>query len=164
MAAADFAHRNYELTSAFNPDDLGDTAEAAMEWARYRAEAGETAEAVAQTRATMPEIRKMYNVGSMLARYAQTPRALTSRPGFSLRRNKTPAKPWSSPPSHLPEVLPLHAACLEDLGGALAGLKRYREAVPALEKALEIDRKLGPAYAKIADRVQVVLNQARAHF
>jgi tetratricopeptide (TPR) repeat protein len=49
------------------------------------------------------------------------------------------------------------------LGGALAGLKRYREAVPALEKALEIDRELGPAYAKIADREQAVLNQVRNH-
>jgi Tfp pilus assembly protein PilF len=32
MAAAEFAHRNYELTSAFNRDNLADTAEAAMEW------------------------------------------------------------------------------------------------------------------------------------
>ena len=61
----------------------------------------------------------------------------------------------------LPEMHPLAAACLEDLGVALAGLKRYREAIPALEKALDIYRGLGPAYAKTADRVQVVLNQVQ---
>jgi hypothetical protein len=33
---------------------------------------------------------------------------------------------------------PMAAACLEDLGVALAGLKRYGEAIPALEKAVEI--------------------------
>jgi tetratricopeptide (TPR) repeat protein len=55
------------------------------------------------------------------------------------------------------------AACLEDLGAALAGLKRYREAIPALEKALGIYRRLGPAYAKTADRVQVALNQTQNH-
>ncbi len=59
----------------------------------------------------------------------------------------------------LPEVHPLTAACLEDFGVALAGLKRYREAIPALEKCFEIYRGLGPAYAKTADRVLVVLNQ-----
>jgi len=63
----------------------------------------------------------------------------------------------------LPETHPLAAACLEDLGEALAGLKRYREAIPALEKAVEIHGRLGPAYAKTADRLQVELNQPRNH-
>lgn len=58
---------------------------------------------------------------------------------------------------------PLAAAVLEDLGEALGGLKRYREAIPSLEKAVEIYRKLGAGYAKTADRVQMVLNQAQNH-
>jgi hypothetical protein len=42
-----------------------------MEWARYRAESGEAAEAVKQIRAVMPEIRKNYAVGASLARYLE---------------------------------------------------------------------------------------------
>jgi tetratricopeptide (TPR) repeat protein len=163
-AAAEFAHRNYELTCAFNRDDLGDTAEAAMEWASYRAEAGETAEAVAQIRSATAEIRKMYNAGSMLARYAEIAARVYNKAGLFTPAEQNAREALEGVhQGQLPEVLPLHAACLEDLGGALAGLKRYREAVPALEKALEIDRELGPAYAKIADREQAVLNQVRNH-
>jgi tetratricopeptide (TPR) repeat protein len=163
-AAAEFAHRNYELTCAFNRDDLGDTAEAAMEWARYRAEAGETAEAVAQVRAAMPEIHKMYNAGSMLARYAQIAARVYNKAGLFTPAEKNAREALEAVhQGQLPEVLPLHAACLEDLGGALGGLKRYRKAIPALEKALEIDRKLGPAYAKTAGHIEVVLSQARNH-
>jgi serine/threonine protein kinase/Tfp pilus assembly protein PilF len=162
--AAGFAQRNYELTCAFNRENLADTAEAAMEWARYRAEAGETSEAVAQVRAATPEIRKLYNVGSMLGRYAQIAARVYNKAGlFSPAEQNAREALEGVHQGHLPEVLPLNAACLEDLGGALAGLKRYREAVPALKKALEIDRKLGPAYAKTADQVEVVLSQARNH-
>jgi tetratricopeptide (TPR) repeat protein len=163
-AAAEFAHRNYELTCAFNRDDVGDTAEAAMQWASYRAEAGETAEAVAQIRAATAEIRKMYNAGSMLARYAEIAARVYNKAGLFTPAEQNAREALEGVrQGQLPEVLPLHAACLEDLGGALAGLKRYREAVPALEKALEIDRKLGPAYAKIAAHIEVVLSQARNH-
>jgi hypothetical protein len=61
-AAAEFAHSNYEVTSTFNRGNLADTAEAAMAWARYRAEAGETAEAMAQIHAAMPENPQDLNV------------------------------------------------------------------------------------------------------
>ncbi len=161
-SAAESAQRNYELTCAFNRDNLGDTAEAAMEWARYRAEAGETAEAVAQVRAATPEIRKMYNVGLMLARYAQAAARVYNKAGlFNPAEQNAREALEAVRQGRLPEVLPLHAACLEDLGVALAGLKRYREAIPALEKAVGIYSRLGPAYAKTAERVQVVLEQAR---
>jgi tetratricopeptide (TPR) repeat protein/tRNA A-37 threonylcarbamoyl transferase component Bud32 len=163
-AGAEFAHRNYELTCAFNRDNLGDTAEAAMEWALYRTEAGETVEAVLQIRAVLPEIRKMYNHGSMLARYAEITARVYNQAGlFNPAEQNAREALEGAHQGHIPEVHPLPAACLEDLGGALDGLKRYREAVPALEKAVEIYRKLGPAYAKTADRVQAVLNQVRNH-
>ncbi len=164
-AAADFAHRNYELTAAFNRDNLADTAEAAMDWARFRAEAGEAAEAVKQVRAAMPEIRKMYGDGSMRARYLQAAAQVYNRAGLFQPAEQNAREALDAfHHSHLPEVHPMAAAAQEDLGEALAGLKRYREAIPALERALEIDRKLGTAYARTADRVQLDLNQARAHF
>jgi tetratricopeptide (TPR) repeat protein len=163
-AAAEFAHRNYELTCAFNRDNLGDTAEAAMEWARYRTEAGETADAIVQIRAAMPEIRKMYKAGFLLARYAQGSARIYNQAGlFNPAEQSAREALEAVHQGHIPEVHPLRAACLEDLGGALAGLKRYQEAVPAFEKSLEIYRRLGPAYGKTAGRVQVVLNQVRNH-
>jgi eukaryotic-like serine/threonine-protein kinase len=161
-AAAEFARRNYELTTAFNKDDLADTAEAAVEWARYRAEAGEAAEAAAQIRSVMPEIRKDYEAGSMRARYLQAGAHVFNRAGrFEEAAQYAREALDGVHQGQLPEIHPLTAACIEDLGEALAGMKRYREAIPDLEKALEIDRQLGPAYAKTADRVQAVLNQAR---
>jgi eukaryotic-like serine/threonine-protein kinase len=163
-AAAEFAHRNYELTANFNRDNLADTAEATMEWARYRAEIGETTDAVAQIHAAMPEIRKLYSVGLMRARYLQAAAQVYNRAGLFEPAEHDAREALEAIRGHLlPEVHPMAAACLEDLGSALAGLKRYREAVTGLERAVEIYRKLGPAYAKTADRVQVDLDQARKH-
>ena len=163
-AAADYAHRNYELTATFNRDNLADTAEATMGWARYRAETGESAAAVKQVQAAMPEIRKMYGDGSMRARYLQAAAQVYNRAGLFQPAEQNAREALDAfHHSHLPEVHPMAAAAQEDLGEALAGLKRYREAIPALEKALEIDRKLGTAYVTTAERVQVALNQARNH-
>jgi tetratricopeptide (TPR) repeat protein len=63
--------------------------------------------------------------------------------------------------AQIADVHPLVAASSEDLGNALAGLKRYREAIPMLEKAVEINRQLGSAYTPIGDRIQAVLNEVR---
>jgi tetratricopeptide (TPR) repeat protein len=163
-AAADFAHRNYELTATFNRDNLADTAEAAMEWARFRAEVGESAEAVKQVRAAMPEIRKMYGDGSMRARYLQASAQVYNRAGLFEPAEQNAREALDAfHHSLLPEVHPMAAAAQEDLGEALAGLKHYREAIPALETALALYRKLGIAYVTAAERVQVALNQARNH-
>ncbi len=163
-AAAEFARRNYELEAAFNRDNLADTAEAAMEWARYRAESGEAAEAVKQIRAVMPEIRKNYAAGASLARYLEGAARVFNQAGLFEPAEHNAREAFDAfHHGQLPEMHPLAAACLEDLGEALAGLKRYREAVPVLEKAVEIYRRLGPAYLKTAEHVQVGLDQARSH-
>jgi eukaryotic-like serine/threonine-protein kinase len=163
-AAAEFAHRNYELTAAYNRDNLADTAEAAAEWARYRAETGEAREAVEQIRAVMPELRKYYATGGMLARYLEGAARVFNKAGLFEPAERSAREALDAfHRGQLPEMHPQAAACLEDLGVALAGLKRYREAVPALEKSVEIERKLGPAYTKLADGVQMVLGQARSH-
>jgi eukaryotic-like serine/threonine-protein kinase len=161
LAAAAFARRNYELSAGFNRDNLAESAEAAAEWAGYRAEAGESMEAVAQISAVMPELRKMYPVGSMLARYLQCAARVYNQAGlFKSAEQYSHEALDAFKHSQLPEVHPMHAACLDDLGEALAGSKHYRESIPALEKAVAIYRRLGPAYAGTADRVQLVLNQA----
>jgi eukaryotic-like serine/threonine-protein kinase len=162
-AAAEFARQNYELTATYNRDNLAETAEASVEWARYRAEAGDTREAVAQIRAAMPEIRRQYPAGGMLARYLQAGARVFNRAGLF-----EPAAQYAHEAleglrqTRFPEIYPLVAACLEDEGAALAALKRNREAIPLLEEAANIDRQLGPAYAATADNIQSLSRKAGA--
>jgi eukaryotic-like serine/threonine-protein kinase len=162
-SAAEFARQNRDLTIAYNRDHLSDAAEAEMEWARYLAEAGRAAEATAQVRMSLPGIRRENLDGFMLAHYLQAAARVFNKAG---RPEEAAAYARESldacAHAQLPEINPLPAAIMEDLGGALAGLKRYREAIPALEKALEIDRRLGPAYSLVAGRVQSTLNRIRA--
>jgi tetratricopeptide (TPR) repeat protein len=125
--AAEFANRNYELTAAFNRDNLADAAEAAAEWARYRAEIGEAREAAEQIRAVMPELRRNYDVGAALARYLEAAARISNKAVLFGPVERYAHEAFDA--FHrglLPEMHPLAAACLEDLGGALAGLKRYR--------------------------------------
>jgi tetratricopeptide (TPR) repeat protein len=110
----------------------------------------------------MPEIRKMYTVGLMRARYLQAAAHVYNRAGLFEPAEQNAREALEAIRGNLlPEVHPMAAEGLEDLGRALAGLKRNREAAPALEKAVKIYRKLGPAYSKTADSVQVILDQAQ---
>jgi tetratricopeptide (TPR) repeat protein len=96
----------------------------------------------------------------MLARYLQAAASVYNNAGLFEPAEQNAREALEAIRGNLlPEVHPMAAAYLEELGAALAGLERYREAVPTLEKAIEIYHKLGPAYAKTADRVQVVLDQ-----
>jgi len=161
-AAAEFSRQDYELAASYNRDHLGDAAEAEVEWARYRAEAGEAEPALAQIRAALPDLRKDYLDGYMLAFYLEAAARVFRKAGHLEEAAQYARESIVAfHRGQVPEAHPLAAASLEDLGSALAGLKRYPEAVPALEEALEIDRKLGPAYAPTADRVQEALTKAR---
>ena len=57
----------------------------------------------------------------------------------------------------VPERHPISAACWEELGYALRGLKRMPESASALEKAAEIYGRLGTAYTASAEHVRTVL-------
>jgi serine/threonine protein kinase/tetratricopeptide (TPR) repeat protein len=161
-AAAESARQNYELAVSYNKDHLGDAAEAELQWARYRAEAGNSGPAVGQIRAAMPDLRKTYPQGYMLAVISQAAARVFNKAGrFQDAAQFAHDSLGACRQSQISDVHPLVAAANEDLGAALAGLKRYSEAIPALEKALEIDRQLGPAYAPIADHLREVLKQAR---
>jgi tetratricopeptide (TPR) repeat protein len=161
-AAAEFARQIYGLALSYTRDHVEDAAEAEVQWARYRAEAGEAQAAVPQIRAALPDLRKDYRGGYMLALYLQAAARVfnkAGRPEEAAQYARESLDACSQ--SQIADVHPLVAAANEDLGAALAGLKRYREAIPALQKALAIDRQLGPAYAPTAGHVQAVLNEVR---
>ncbi|HEV2446492.1 MAG TPA: serine/threonine-protein kinase, partial [Candidatus Sulfopaludibacter sp.] len=161
-AAAEFARRNRDLMLDYNRNHVADAAEAEMEWARYQAEAGQAAEAVGQIRTALPTLRRQYFGGYLLARHLQSAARVFNKAGSAREAEQFARQSLAAcGQSQLPEVHPLIAAATEDLGNALVRLKRYREAVPTLEKALEMYRRLSPAYALTADRVQAVLQQLR---
>ncbi|HLK19700.1 MAG TPA: protein kinase [Bryobacteraceae bacterium] len=163
-AAADFARRNYEITAEFNHANLADTAEAAMEWAKYRAEAGEPAEALKQIRGAMPEVQKMYKAGLMRARYFQDAAPVFNRAALFDEAEQSARQALDAlHEGHIPETHPVYAASYEDLGVSLAGKKRYRDAIPALEKSVEIHRSLGPAYAQVLVHAEAILSDAKQH-
>lgn len=160
-AAAGFARQEYQHAASYSRDNLADAAEAAMEWARYRAEVGEAAKALMQVGDAMPDLRKQYPAGFMRARFLQASACVFNKAGrFEQAALHAREALDAFHHAQLPEQHPLDAACLRDLGEALAGLGRYQEAIPTLERAVEIDRQLGPAYVRTADSVQAVLNHA----
>ncbi|MDP8979331.1 MAG: protein kinase [Acidobacteriota bacterium] len=159
-AAASFARRDYDLAAAYGQEDK---AEAGVTWARYRAEAGEPAEALAQIREAMPVVRKYTRRGYLFGYYVQSAARVLNKAGrFEEAAQYARHSLDALHEDQIPELHPVSAEAMEDLGTALRGLKRKREAIPALEKALDVYRQLGPAYAKTADRVQKILTQAKA--
>jgi len=162
-AAAEFAQQNYQLAINDNRDHLGDAAEAELQWAHYRAEAGDAQPAVQQVRDAIPDLRKTYPQGFMLALCLQAASRVFNKAGRFEEAARYAREPLDAGRrAQLPEVHPLIAAATEDLGTALAGLKQYREAIPALEKALDINRQLGPAYARVSEGVESALARARS--
>jgi tetratricopeptide (TPR) repeat protein len=162
-AAAKFAHQNYDLEASYNREHIADAAEAEGEWARYRADIGEAEPAVAQIRNALPDLRKDYLDGFMLARYLQIAAHVYEKAGrFDEAAQFARQSLDAFHHAQLPELHPLAAASLEDLGNSLAGLKRYHDAIPALDKALAIDRQLGPAYHSSADHIASILNEVRS--
>jgi eukaryotic-like serine/threonine-protein kinase len=162
-AAAEFARQNYQLSLIYNKDHLGDAAEAEVHWARYRAEAGDAGPAVQQILGALPDLRKDYLRGYMLAIYLQAAARVFNKAGrFQEAAQYSRQALDAFHQSQIPEVHPFIAGANEDLGIALAGLKQYRDAIPALEKAVDINRQLGPAYARVSEGVQQALARARS--
>jgi len=160
--AMKFACQGRDLAIEYNRDHLADAAEAEMECARYQAEAGHASEAVAQVRTAMPSIRRNYRAGGILAVHLQAAARVFNRAG-----NPREALQYARESlegcrqAQFPEIHPLRASALEDLGEAAAELHQNREAEPALQQALDVDRRLGPAYAPIAGRVEALLERLR---
>jgi tetratricopeptide (TPR) repeat protein len=154
--AAGLARREYEIAKDYGVDD---TAEAAMEWARYRSAAGEAAQALPLMRAALPVLRKNYRDGARLAYYFEAAAFVLNRAGFHEEAAHAAREALAVLSSDgAPDRHPLAAASWEELGDALRGLRRMPESASALEKAAEIYSRLGSAYAAAATRVRTVLS------
>jgi serine/threonine protein kinase/tetratricopeptide (TPR) repeat protein len=159
--AMKFACHGRDLAIEYNRDHLADAAEGEIECARYQAQAGSVPEAVAQIHTALPNIRRMYR-GGLLALYLQAAASVDNRAGNSREALQYARESLEAcRQAHFPELNPLRAAALEDLGEASAALRQSREAEAALQQALDMDRGLGPAYALSADRVEALLARLR---
>ena len=151
-AAREFARKSHEAWVQMSGRDHPSTLAQGLAWARYRAETGEIAEAVAQVRAGLPVIRRGPNGGSLYRCLDSASRVMT------LAGLSPEAEQYARESLKLLDQLRWDALAfdradsLEALGAALYGQKRYREAIPALASAEELYRRSGPAWAMCADR------------
>jgi tetratricopeptide (TPR) repeat protein len=154
-AAAEFMRHDYELAASYG---LEDKAEVEVMWARYRAEAGEVPEALSQIREALPRVRKYARHGYLSGYFLEASARVFSKAGRFEEAARAAREALDAfREDRIPETHPLTAALMEDLGVALGGLKRNREAITALEKAVELYEQLGPAYGRTADRVRRAL-------
>ena len=164
VAARDFARQFYEVTLRNIGPDHERTAQAKLMWARFRAETGETKEAVEQTIEAMQVIRKVL---PPLASTLWTPLNSASHV-LNLAERFADAEPLAreqlaiSDNHHLLEVDARRAGTLMELGTALQGEKKYREATTTLERADRIYAQLGPVWAMRAEQVRRKLSELRS--
>ena len=164
VAARDFARQFYEVTLQSIGPDHQRTAQAKLMWARFRAETGEVKEAVEQTIEAVPVARRgLPPLSSVL----WTPLGCASHV-LNLAGRFTDAEPLAREQlaivDHqlLAEVDARRAATLVELGTALAGEKKYREATSTFERADRVYAQLGPVWALRAEQVRKKLSELAA--
>jgi eukaryotic-like serine/threonine-protein kinase len=163
LSALKFACHGRDLAVEYNRDHLADAAEEEMECARYQAEAGHASDAASLVRVALPSIRRGYRAGGLLAVNLEIASRVFNRAGDS-RTAMQYARESLEACDHaqFPDPHPLRAAVLEDFGEAALDLHQNPEAEAALRQAEDMDRRLGPAYASAASRVQaLLLNSSR---
>ena len=164
VAAREFARQYYEVLLRNIGPDHQRTAQAKLMWARFRAETGETKEAVEQTIEAMQVIRKVL---PPLASTLWTPLNSASHV-LNLAGRFADAEPLAreqlaiSDNHHLLEVDARRAGTLMELGTALQGEKKYREATSTFERADRIYAQLGPVWAMRAEQVRKKLTELRS--
>lgn len=160
-AASDFARQYYEATfKSIGPDHYR-TALAKLLWARYRAEAGETKEAVGQAVEALAVARRA------LAPFSSSlwSPLYSASHIFDLAGRFTDAEPLAREQlvildrQQLPEVDARRAGGLWDLAVALRGEKKYREAANTFERARRIYEQLGPVWANRAEQLRKVIRE-----
>jgi serine/threonine protein kinase len=164
VAAREFARQYYEVELKSIGPDHERTAQAKIMWARFRAETGETKEAVEQAREAIQVVRRAL---PPLSSVLWTP--LTSASHIlSLAGRFKEAEPLAREQlaivdtHHFPEVDARRTGTLVELGIALQGEKKYREATTTFERADRIYAQLGPVWKMRAEQVRKKLSELRS--
>ena len=160
-AARDYGRRRYEtLLHKLGPNH-GATAVAAMRWAQYRSDLGETNEAVQQVLEGMPAARGAYPPPSFdlctptfIAAHVLNQAKRFEEAEAYARESLTIANE-----AHLPQVNRRTAESLFELGKALQGEKKYREANSTIETSAAMYDRLGPVWAKRTEEVRKAIRQ-----
>ena len=164
VAAAEFARQYYEVNLRNIGPDHERTAQAKIMWARFRAETGETKEAVEQAREAMQVVRRAV---PPLSSVLWTPLASASHI-LSLAGRFDEAEPLAREQlaivdhQQLPEADARRAGTLFELGIALQGEKKNREAATTFERADRIYEQLGPVWNLRAEQVRKKLSELRS--
>jgi tetratricopeptide (TPR) repeat protein len=162
-AAREAARQYYEVRLRNLGPMHARTAEAKIMWARYRAETGETKEAVEQALEAMPTARiglpplsailwtSLMNVSRILNLAGRFSEAETyAREGLAVLDKL-----------RIPEVDARRGQTVFELGQALQGEKKY-EAMSSLERSAGIFERLGPVWAKRAEQVRKTIREGPA--
>jgi tetratricopeptide (TPR) repeat protein/predicted Ser/Thr protein kinase len=160
---AELARQRYELIASHLGPDSAVTANAKILWARMRADAGELGEAAPQVLEAMEVVRKGYLPSSMNRWFALSSSAhvLNQAKRFpeaeALAREMLPILDAN----HLPDNDGRRGESLFELGKALHGEKKDREAAEVLKKAAGIYDGSGPNGAAMARWVRRVLSEVK---
>jgi tetratricopeptide (TPR) repeat protein len=161
VAASQFALRRYRsVVKDYGPENQW-AVQCRLDWARYRAETGEISEAMAEVRSAMPAVRRhplnesqwslLLPASHVLARAGHFEEAeQLAREAFTVVES-----------TQRDEVDWARAESLELIGTALAGEKKYREALPFLDRARAVYERLGPVFSRSLPRIQELLGKAR---
>jgi serine/threonine protein kinase len=161
VAAREFARQYYESNLKNIGPDHQSTAQSKLMWARFRAETGETKEAVEQAREAMQVIRRVL---PPLSQILWTPLNSASHI-LNLAGRFADAEPLAREQlaivdnQNLPEADARRAGTLMELATALQGEKKYREAKTTFERAERIYAQLGPVWSLRAEQVRKKLTE-----
>jgi tetratricopeptide (TPR) repeat protein len=165
-AAADYARQGYELYRKYSGDENPYTAQSKIRWARYRAEAGASAEEAAEdVLDAMSVVRRGLPEGAdgFLQPYGNAARV------FNLAKRHREAESYARAALAIMDKNRYsagderRATLFRQLGEALSGQQRYQEAIVAFEQAEGIYRQNSTPTAKDGlQQVQTTLRELRA--
>jgi tetratricopeptide (TPR) repeat protein len=160
-AATQFARQRYQsIVKDYGPENRW-AARSQLDWARYRAETGEIAEAMAQVRPAL------HILGSQPADELRWSPLLAASSVFASGGHFEEAEQLAREAFEViqsterDEIDWARAESLELIGTALAGEKSYREALLVLDHARIIYEDLGPVLARKQAHVQELMGKSR---
>jgi len=161
--AAEISRQRYELIASHQGEDNAQTAIAKILWARQRGDAGELGVAATQVLEAMEIVRKHYPGSSMDRWFALSSsahvlnQAKRYKEAESLAREMLPILEAN----HLPENDGRRGESLFELGKALHGQKKDREAREVLNQSATIYDGAGPYSAVMARLVRRELSEIK---